>query len=51
MKLLKIPEELWDGIATAEEQEAKDYSLIPQEDLPSLGQSRNISDIKLMCLH
>ena len=50
MKMLTIPEERWDRIATGvleEEQAVKDSSLTPEEELPLSEQARNLLDIEM----
>ena len=47
MKMLKIPEECWDRIATAEEQDARNSLLRSEEELPLSEQSRSLFDIKI----
>ena len=47
MKMLKIPEERWDRIATAEEQDARNSSFRQEEELPLSEQSRSLSDIEI----
>ena len=47
MKMLKIPEERWNWIATAEEQDERNSSLRQEEELPFSEQSRSLSDIEI----
>ena len=47
MKMLKIPKERWDRIATAEEQDARNSSLRSEEKLPLSEQSKSLSDIEI----
>ena len=47
MKMLKIPEERWERIATAEEQDARNSLLRSEEELPLSEQSRSLSDIEI----
>ena len=47
MKMLKIPEERWACIATAEEQDARNSMLRSEEKLPLSEQSRSLSDIEI----